>query len=827
VAGGKPGYVDGAATEALFKSPGGITVDPAGNLFVADTGNQRIRKIGIDGTVTTVAGAGTAGFNDGPASSALFSQPCGLAPDGQGGLYVGDSGNLRIRHLSASENVKTVAGSGTKGGTDGATTSASFYAPNGIVWVPGALVVADQLKVRQITGVATNCDDGKACTMDKCDGPTGECSHTATPAGSACEDGNACTQQDACDLAGSCSGVEKTCDDGSPCTVDTCNPYLGECAHDPVPVACDDGNPCTQTDWCAAGKCVTGQHVVTTVAGSEQAGTIDGVGASARLTTPHGLAVAPNGDVYFSGGDHRIRKLSADGVITTVAGKATYGNTNGPALQAAFNVPTRLAFDAGGNLFIADEGNHCIRLLTEAGMVSTIAGACKGGTGFKDGAAASALFNTITGLAVDSEERLFVLDANNYRIRMVADGVVSTFAGADEQKLLDGKGANARLFSAWGLAVDSQDRLWFSDWGHIRRADPDGTVTTIAGGDKEFVDGPLEAARFTFVLGVAIGPDASLIVVDDQRLRIMSKAGTVTTWAGNGSTAYMPGPGLLTGLPQQAISAVPWKNGLILIAAGNLLLQASALAVACDDGVDCTQDGCNADTLGCTHVPEPVGTACDDGSECTLGETCSGAKCTGGQPNACNDADPCTLDACGKWGCTHLSSDDAGCCKSEVLSIMFDDGTLEGFTTTPQGPFGVGWKLASNLSHSAPGALYYGNGINYQTGDQPNSGTATSPAFWVPDAGTALEFWVWPDIEGPTLEYDLLFVEVGSDADWSVVWKKDAVAQWKGWSKQTVELAAWAGRKVQVRFRFDSVDTNYNLTTGVHVDDVRVVRACP
>ena len=828
---GKPGYMDGASDIAQFKAPAGIAVDATGQIYVVDTGNLRIRKIANDGTVSTVAGSGASGFADGPGTSAMFAKPSGIALDGQGGLYVSEYGNYRIRRVLPDGSVTTVAGSGTNGGSDGAPTSATFRQPAGLVWTPtGDLFIADKLTVRRLAGAVSSCDDGQSCTTDACNAKTGGCSHVPAATGSTCDDSNACTSLDACSAVGLCAGVSATCDDGTPCTTDVCNPFTAACEHVNRPVACDDGNPCTQTDWCSGGACVTGQHVVTTLAGGPVAGSQDGKGSGALLKNPQGVWRGNNGDVYFVGDDHKIRTVATDGTVTTVAGSDTSGNTNGPVAAATFVYPFRLTSDAAGNLFVIDAVSACVRELDTAGSVSTLAGKCGYSSqgGFADGPAATAKFDTMSGIAVSKAGAVYVTDANNHRIRVIANGVVSTFAGSATQGMVDGKGSAAQFYSPWGLAIDAKGRLFVGDNGTIRRIDTDGTVSTIAGTTPGFADGPALQARFKFILDLTFADSGDLLIVDGQRLRVLSPDGQVTTWAGDGTTTFAPGPGLLTGIPTQLTSVASLPDGSVVVAAGSRLLHMSANALACADGLACTQDDCDATSLTCSHPPVAVGTPCDDGSECTSGEACQDGACTGGKANDCDDGDACTTDSCGAQSCLHLTTNALGCCKPVVWAAAFDDGTLDGMTVTAAATLNVGWKLSTDFSHSAPGALYYGNGVNYDTVGLPNAGTATTPPVTIPASGTSLTFQVWMDTENATQDYDQLYVDVLAGGVWKQVWsKKDSITVMKTWLSQSVDLSAWAGQKILIRFRFDTVDATDNATKGVYIDDVQILHTCP
>ncbi len=222
-------------------------------------------------------------------------------------------------------------------------------------------------------------------------------------------------------------------------------------------------------------------------AGDGVRGMRNGPVAQARFDDPYGAAVAEDGTLYVAdaGDNNRIRRISAEGTVTTLAGFAE-GFADGEGTAARLNTPSGLALDLAGNLYVADTGNHAIRKITPLGMVSTLAGT--GVAGFRDGARTRAQFNGPIGVAVDAHGNVYVADTYNDRIRKIdPQGQVSTLAG-DRPGNLDGVGAAARFDTPTALAVDAQGIVWVADTRNnaIRRVAPDGTVTTpyYAGQDE-------------------------------------------------------------------------------------------------------------------------------------------------------------------------------------------------------------------------------------------------------------------------------------------------------------------------------------------------------
>jgi sugar lactone lactonase YvrE len=314
---GYTGAEDGVGTNATFNLPTVVTFDHSGNLFVVDRMNNKIRKITPNGAVSTYAGTGAFGSNDGPATTATFTYPDGAVFDSQNNLFISDQSNHKIRKIDPDGTVTTIAGTGSIGAADGIGTAASFYYP---------------------AGMAVDAFD---------------------------------------------------------------NVYVADYGNNKI-------------------RKITPEGIVSTFAGTGAAGAVDGIADEAEFNGVTGVAVDNFGNVYAADYyNNKIRKIDPLGNVTTLAGSGAMGAEDGLGSSASFYYPAIVSVDATNALYVTDEENHKIRKISPIGEVSTYAG--DGTLGSNEGIATAAQFNYPTGVTIDANENVFVCDYGNNKIRKIRE----------------------------------------------------------------------------------------------------------------------------------------------------------------------------------------------------------------------------------------------------------------------------------------------------------------------------------------------------------------------------------------------------------------------
>lgn len=558
---GAAGTADGTGSAARFNSPGGITAVGT-TLYVCDTANHTIRKIvASSGVVTLVAGAaGTSGATDNAAGAGnvLFSSPRGIAVDISGtGLYIADTGNHKIRKVVAFTGATTTyAGSGTSGAADNVGAGAGFSSPEGVASLGSDVYVADtgNHTIRKITPSGAFGDvttfAGEAGISGYADN-TGRLARFFSPASItaigtdlfvADTRNQVLRQIDASArvtaLAGGTLAAGHVDDTGTtarfngPKGIGTNGTYLyvGDTQNHAI-------------------RRVTVVGVATTVAGNPpRTGTTDATGGNARFLGPAGAAVIGDNVFLADTRNHTIRKVTKTGSVTTLAGNpGSSGFTDGTGTSALFTDPQGIV-SVGTDLYVADSGNHAIRKVTSAGAVTTFAGSTSGTPDLVNGTGTAARFDTPKGIASDGAS-LFVADTGNHAIRkiVIATGVVTTLAGNGTAGFSNNSTGTTASFNApEGIAVIGSN-LYVADTGNhaVRKVVNSlaAAVTTIAGAAPPtaasgYEDGSGTSARFSSPRGIAaVGSVLYLADTGNHAVRRITTSATVTTFVGDPSAA--------------------------------------------------------------------------------------------------------------------------------------------------------------------------------------------------------------------------------------------------------------------------------------------------
>ena len=709
------------------------------------------------------------------------------------------------------------------------------------------------------------CDDNNPCTIDGCDAKTGACSHKAAPDGGACDDGDKCSTADAC-KAGKCAGLVNTCNDGEPCTKDLCNASTGACSHTNLAnnAACDDGNACTGGEKCTAGKCGGGDEICafktawsdnidcakaadwkalpavgepavgwhvdgTPVAVKPKTGacTVNfnngkdykGDGAVSGQVTRSGIKVPEGANVrlvlqswhdvedYSSGGkpyDARFVEISADGFTKKVQSIVLANSKTTKAwLKEVIDldawqgrtIELRLRFDSVDGINNDGTGWFVDDLLIEVG--SAAGGTCKDKCGKYDGAASCQCDSLCVGEG-----------------DCCADYKALCTKCADDAACDDGK----------VCTVDVCDKV---TGGCDHKPAANGTGCS---------DGNACTEKDACAAGACKGAPLSCDDGNDCSWDFCDK---LAGCAHSDATGGCDDGDACT--DKDACKAGKCGGGV----------------AKCDDANSCTKDVCDAKTGACKHDNLNDATACDDGDVCTTFDTCNGGKCAAGK-GKCDDGNPCTTDACdAKTGaCKNTAAADGIACNdgnnctvatlctkgqcvgkdvctyAALLQDTFECDKNNGWVAEPLNKEpALGWHIDGTANppgfKSEKCSLNFNNGKDFTNGQANAVGQVTSPLITLPPTGQArVTLWSYHGVESGSDSngYDHRRIQVSDDGFKSSLqsWRLDNLVNIKAWEKITIQLGSWAGKKIQIRFDFDSADTSYNDGAGWFIDDLIV-----
>lgn len=548
----------GLATKAQLDFPHGLAIDADGRLLIADTGNERVRRVDPNGTITTIAGTGDTGADgdNGPANLAEFDSPVDVAIGPGGEIYVAEADGNRVRRIDGGGRIMTIAGTGVEGfaGDGGLAAQAELDLPLALAVHGDDLYVADgdNGRIRRIDTVAGTITTMAGNGKEEGDGKLATTTALETP------DNIGISQDGTLYIADRAANrVRRVTPDGLITTV----------AGTGVPGFSGDGGPGAKARVAGPDAVTVGADgtvyvgdtlnrrvrrigatgVINTVVGDGPDYPGDGLKATeASLLRPRVSRLGPDGAVYIADTDNnRVRRVGTDGVITTVAGTGVEGSggDGGKATRAQLASPTGLDFGADGTLYIADSSNDRIRAVNRDGVISTFAGTGREGSAGDGGPADRADLNTPFDLEVAEDGAMYIAEDTGDRIRRVGtDGVIETVAGTGEDGFAGdgGQATQAQIDGPTCVHAAADGALYICDYNNkrLRRVSTDGVITTVAGTGEEAYGGdggPATEAKLLGPYAVATGADGSVYIADDNSHRVRRIVdGVITSVVGTG-----------------------------------------------------------------------------------------------------------------------------------------------------------------------------------------------------------------------------------------------------------------------------------------------------
>ena len=561
------GSVDGQlATDITVSSPRGIAIEADGDVLFTERRGGRVRRVDINTRrVTTIVGTGGSGFSGdgGPATSATLNEARGIVLDSQGNLFIADFGNNRVRRVDARTGVITTFAGGAEGpaiGDGGVATQARLSGPWGLTIDRGFLYITemgfDGNRVRRVN-LSTNVIETIAGATDGSAGFSGDggpalAAKLDTPAGVVADaDGNLFVS----DLQ-----------NGRVRRIDAATKVITTYAGGGSP-ADGVGDGLVATEAAIEGPAGLAFDAAGNLLVASTGGRLRRIDKTTRVITtiapitylPLFVAVSRTGQIFLAADESRIFIVEPDNTLTRFAGGGSFIGDGREATSAVLHEPHGLALDSNFNLYIADITANVIRRVSADGTITTVAGQV--GESFappeQEGAnATEARIGFPIDVALDSQENLYISDVNNEKIwRVDKAGKLTTYVGGGSEPIGDGKLASAISVVATGIAFDAQDNLYLTGRSfaageyRVWRVDRQTKVVRlIAGTGEEGFSGdggPATAAKFRSLGGLAVDSSGTIYVADqvNGRIRKIDTQGMITTFAGTGDSNTPKGDG--------------------------------------------------------------------------------------------------------------------------------------------------------------------------------------------------------------------------------------------------------------------------------------------
>ena len=571
----------GQAKSALLSSTFGLCFDLQGDLLIADGGNARIRKVTKAGKIMTIAGNGVFGYSGdgGPATQASLSFPEGLFADAFGNLYIADTNNFVVRVVDASGMIHTVAGNHVQGFArdGGPATSASMDFPQGVVADnQGNFYFTDgnNDRVRKVDSggtISTFAGNGQFPFGNNGSGGPATNASLGDALGLLISDGKLyistisgfiwavdLNDQIANIVAG--TGVQGFGGDGQSALSATFNQPWG------MAMTASGDLIIADSSNARARQISRSTQIASTVAGGFLGDGGPALDSAINVFFGGGLAFDATGNLYIADSqNNRVRKVSTSGIITTFAGSGIsgYSGDGGPAANALLSAPTAVAVDQTGNVYIADSVNGVVRKVDTNGIISTFSRPGLFG-----------LISLLPGIAVDKQDNIYVSDGLFAVWKLDSFGNSRLFAGTEFGGGIDADGipaTQAFLNAPAGLAVDGQGNVYIAEWfkNRIRKVDVNGIISTVAGNGVAGFNGdgiPASSASLFEPTDIAVDSAGTLYISDwvNFRIRSVDGAGIIHTYAGSGIGGFNGDnlPALQSNIAPTSVAINP--QGLIL-----------------------------------------------------------------------------------------------------------------------------------------------------------------------------------------------------------------------------------------------------------------------